>query len=85
VLKAKPYLYPRFWFFGAPTFIVIISILSIFIAGSSGSFNSSPIVFLYSLVLFNLYIYLLMWGYMGVPERGFSVPNAIAEETPLKW
>jgi len=57
---------PRFAFFSIPTLFVIISVLVGLFMGILGNFGRDAPSFVYFLVMYNMYVYVLLWGYWPV-------------------
>jgi len=77
VATAKPYLMTRFLFASIPTSFCIISILIGIFNGTFGPLNESTLSMVFFVVLYNLYVWLLTYGFWPVHERfgGFRNPS----------
>jgi len=70
----------RFLFFGVPTLGVIISVLVGIFMGTIGPFGRDSPSFVYYLVLYNLYVYVMLWGYWPV-DQSFDGANPSEKST----
>lgn len=81
-IKTKPYLYTRFLFFVVPTGLCILSLLIGIFSGTFGPFHKTTLSFMYYSGMFNIYVFVLAWGYFPIKDR-FRDPNAVTENSSL--
>jgi len=74
VATNKPYLLTRFLFVSVPTGICVLSVLIGIFTGTFGSYNSNSLSTTYFLTMYNVYIWVLAYGYWPVEQR-FSARN----------
>jgi len=67
VSQKKP-VHVRFIFFGVPTLAVIVSVLVGILLGTIGTFGRDSPSFVYYLFMYNIYVYLMLWGYWPVEK-----------------
>eukprot|EP01111_Echinosteliopsis_oligospora_P000199 TRINITY_DN10188_c0_g1_i1.p1 TRINITY_DN10188_c0_g1~~TRINITY_DN10188_c0_g1_i1.p1 ORF type:complete len:464 (+),score=113.67 TRINITY_DN10188_c0_g1_i1:53-1444(+) len=68
------YLYTRFCFISIPTSIVVVSILIGLFTGNFGPYNTSTLPMVYYSTLYNVYVWVLAFGFWPVKER-FTLKN----------
>jgi len=73
----------RFAFFAIPTIFVIISVLVGLFMGILGTFGRDAPSFVYFLVMYNMYVYVLLWGYWPVEVVVGGVSGAPVEDTKM--
>jgi len=85
VVVRQRYLVTRFLFFGLPTMVCIFSIFASVLSGSFGPYGETAIGFVYFLFLYNVYVFILAWGYWPVKETTFNGRNPVlpGETSPL--
>jgi len=66
---------PRFLFFIAPTIVAIVSIAVGILIGSIGPYGRDGSTFVYFVALYNIYVYLNLWGLWPVFESSGSSPS----------
>jgi len=69
VATSKPYLLTRFLFASIPTGVCVISVLVGIFAGSIGPLNANALSAAYFVTMYNLYIWILAYGYWPVDQR----------------
>jgi len=67
-ISERKAVHARFIFFGLPTLAVIISVLVGIFLGTIGTFGRDAPSFVYYLFMYNLYVYLMLWGYWPVEK-----------------
>jgi len=84
IIRTKSYLMTRYLFFVVPTAVCILSnFISIF-SGNLGPLKRSTLSFTYFSAMYNIYVYVFLWGYW--PGRdSFSGESASNEESPLYY
>jgi len=89
VVVRKGYLMNRFLFFAIPTGICILSVLIGIFSGTIGSVNKTTLAFVYLTSMFNVYVYMLLWGYWPakdvVPSDARDPTTQTSEESPLYY
>eukprot|EP00029_Vermamoeba_vermiformis_P007883 TRINITY_DN3537_c0_g1_i1.p1 TRINITY_DN3537_c0_g1~~TRINITY_DN3537_c0_g1_i1.p1 ORF type:complete len:448 (-),score=59.57 TRINITY_DN3537_c0_g1_i1:36-1379(-) len=70
---------PRFLYFSVPAAICIVSVIVGIFAGTVGPFGRNTISTVYYTFMWNIYVYLLVWGYWPV-ETGFGATNPVVTE-----
>eukprot|EP01125_Pyxidicula_operculata_P017310 TRINITY_DN605_c0_g1_i7.p1 TRINITY_DN605_c0_g1~~TRINITY_DN605_c0_g1_i7.p1 ORF type:complete len:175 (-),score=11.92 TRINITY_DN605_c0_g1_i7:69-593(-) len=90
-INERPQFRTRFIFFSGPTMLVIMSVLVGLFLGTIGPFGRDAPSFVFYLVMYNLYVYTLLWGYwpieisfgVGNPSEGSRVFSPPKEYEPL--
>jgi len=72
VAASKPYLLTRFLFVSIPTAFAVLSILVGIFSGTFGPVGSTSLSIIYFMTLYNVYVWVLTFGYWPVEQRFFS-------------
>jgi len=74
-VQARVHRRPRFLFFVVPTIVSLVSISVGILIGSIGPFGRDASAFVYFVVLYNTYVYLLLWGLWPVEDFSGTSPS----------
>eukprot|EP01126_Amoeba_proteus_P052032 TRINITY_DN6256_c0_g1_i27.p1 TRINITY_DN6256_c0_g1~~TRINITY_DN6256_c0_g1_i27.p1 ORF type:complete len:354 (-),score=46.96 TRINITY_DN6256_c0_g1_i27:31-1092(-) len=80
--KDRPDKRVRFYFFTIPTLITIMSVLVGLFAGTLGPFGRDTPSFVYFISLYNIYTYILIWGFWPI-DSGIKVLGNPTEGTRI--